>query len=243
MTQRPTKKGITRSSPTRRAFLKQSAFVAGMGVWVASERPLRALQEQSANERINVASIGIGGKGDGDSDQAAKHANLIAFCDVDDKRLDAKCHRYPKAQRFNDFRKMFDKLGKEIDAVTISTPDHTHAVATMMAIKMGKSVYTQKPLAHDVWEARQLRLAAAEHKVASHSGGGDRKREGGSRLDEPSDLAAVTADPKPAARSTGSHVSPLGRMARYRAGSTLRGKVLPPLQLARLAGFWHRRAR
>lgn len=163
-------KGSQGCSSTRRQFLKQSALVAGMGVWVASERPLWALQGQSANERINVASIGIGGKGDSDSDEAARHANLIAVCDIDDKRLDAKVHSHPKAHRFNDFRRMFDKLGKEIDAVTISTPDHTHAVATMMAIKMGKAVYTQKPLAHDVWEARQLRLAVAEHKVASQMG-------------------------------------------------------------------------
>lgn len=161
---------MKRRSSSRREFLKQSAYVAGMGVWVAMERPLWALQEQSPNERINVASIGIGGKGDGDSSQAAKHGNLIAVCDVDDERLNAKVHHFPKAQRFNDFRKMFDKLGKEIDAVTISTPDHTHAVATMMAIRMGKAVYTQKPLAHDVWEARQLRLAAAEHKVATQMG-------------------------------------------------------------------------
>jgi len=161
---------MSRRASTRRDFLKQSAFVAGMGVWVATERPLKALQEQSPSERINLASIGIGGKGDGDSAQAAKHANLIAICDIDDQRLGVKQRKFPKAQRFNDFRKMFDKLGKEIDAVTISTPDHTHAVATMMAIKMGKAVYTQKPLAHDVWEARQLRLAAAEHKVATQMG-------------------------------------------------------------------------
>ena len=159
-----------RNNNTRRDFLKRSAFVAGMGVWVAAERRVWALQDQSPNERINLACIGIGGKGAGDCEQAAKHANLIAVCDIDDKRLDAKVRKHAKAQRFTDFRQMFDKLGKEIDAVTISTPDHTHAVATMMAIKLGKAVYTQKPLAHDVWEARQLRLAAAEHKVASQMG-------------------------------------------------------------------------
>jgi predicted dehydrogenase len=167
---------------TRRDFLKQSAFVAGMGVWVAANPRARALAEQSPNEQVNVASVGIGGKGDGDSDQAAKHGNLIAICDIDDKRLDAKSHKFPKAQRFNDFRKMFDKMGKEIDAVTISTPDHTHAVATMMAIKMGKAVYTQKPLAHDVWEARQLRLAAKQYNITSQMGNQgtccDRLREG-----------------------------------------------------------------
>jgi predicted dehydrogenase len=158
------------SIASRRAFLKQSAFVAGMGVWVATSLRVRALAEQSPNDKVNLASIGVGGKGDGDSDQAARHATLIAICDIDDKRLDAKSRKFPKAQRFNDFRKMFDKMGKQIDAVTISTPDHTHAVATMMAIKLGKAVYTQKPLAHDVWEARQLRLAAKEYNVVSQIG-------------------------------------------------------------------------
>jgi hypothetical protein len=167
---------------TRRDLLKYTA-ATGMGYWVGCGRTWADdLANKSPNERINLASIGIGGKGDGDSDQAAKHANLIAICDIDDKRLDKKAKRYPKAEKFNDFRKLFDKLGKDIDAVTISTPDHTHAVATMMAIKLGKAVYTQKPLAHDVWEARQLRLAAAEHKVASQMGNQgtatDRFREG-----------------------------------------------------------------
>src|ERR1700722_13176047 len=115
----------------RRNFLKTSA-AAGAGFWVAGRSTWADdLASKSPNERINIASIGIGGKGDGDSDQAAKHGNLIAICDIDDKRLDSKSRKFPKAERFNDFRKMFDKMGKQINAVTISTPDHTHAVATM----------------------------------------------------------------------------------------------------------------
>jgi predicted dehydrogenase len=167
---RITKDGTLRAGTNRRDFLKQSALVAGMGVWVATGKRAWGVEEQSPNSRINIASIGIGGKGDSDSDQAAKHGNLVAICDIDDKRLDGKGNRYPDAKKFNDFRKMFDKMHKEIDAVTISTPDHTHAVATMMAIKLGKHVYTQKPLTHDVWEARQLRLAARQYKVASQMG-------------------------------------------------------------------------
>ena len=102
----------------------------GLTIWPASRQ-----------RAVRVASIGIGGKGDGDCDQAAKHANLIAICDIDDERLDKiGGEKHPKAEQFNaDFRKMFDELGKQIDAVTVSTPDHTHAVATMMAIKMGKA--------------------------------------------------------------------------------------------------------
>ncbi len=154
----------------RRDFLKRSAAV-GVGFWVAGRATWADdLASRSPNERIHVASIGIGGKGDSDSDEAAKHADLVAICDIDDQRLEKKAQKHPQARKFNDFRKMFDTMGREIDAVTISTPDHTHAVATMMAIKLGKAVYTQKPLAHDIWEARQLRLAAREYKVASQMG-------------------------------------------------------------------------
>ena len=175
MKRRMTKDGVVRAAAKsgnveRRDFLKASAMVAGMGVWVATGQRVKGVEEQSANERINVASIGVGGKGDGDCEQVAKHGNLVAICDVDAKTLGKKGERHPKAQQFADFREMFDKLGKEIDAVTISTPDHTHAVATMTAIKLGKHVYTQKPLAHDVWECRQLRHAAKEAKISSQMG-------------------------------------------------------------------------
>ncbi len=154
----------------RREFLK-GASLAGAGVWIAGRATWAdELASKSPNEKLGLASIGIGGKGEGDCDQAANHANLIAICDVDTRRLDAMGEKHPKAKKFTDFRKMFDAMGKEIDAVTISTPDHTHAVATMMAIKMGKHVYTQKPMTHDVWEARQLRLAAKEYKIASQMG-------------------------------------------------------------------------
>jgi predicted dehydrogenase len=177
------------SGASRREFLKQSAWVAGMGVWVATEPRARALEQQSPNERVNVACIGLGGKGDSDSDQASMHANIVAICDVDGGALRSKAgkdvnRRYPfqKSRQFSDFRKMFDEVGKSIDAVTVSIPDHMHAAATMMAMKMGKAVYTQKPLTHDVWEARQLRLAAREHNVVTQMGNqgtaGSKFREG-----------------------------------------------------------------
>jgi predicted dehydrogenase len=166
----------------RRDFLKGSAL-AGVGFWVAGRMTwAEELKSKSPNERVNVACIGcgVGGKGDSDSDHAARFANVVAICDVDEKRLHAKetdekkseelRSTDAKAKKYSDFRKMFDEMGKDIDAVVTSTPDHTHAVATMMAIKAGKHVYTQKPLTHDVWEARQLRLAAKEHKVASQMG-------------------------------------------------------------------------
>lgn len=168
--------------PTRRKFL-QGATAASVGYWIGGRSTWAdELALKSPNERINIASIGIGGKGDGDSDQAAKYGNLIAICDIDEHRLAQKGAKYPRAERYTDFRDMLDEMGPQIDAVTVSTPDHTHAVATMMAIRMGKHVYTQKPMTHDVWEARQLRLAAARHQVSTQMGNqgtsSDRFREG-----------------------------------------------------------------
>lgn len=154
----------------RREFIKHSAM-AGAGFWIAGRATWAdELKSTSPNEKLNLASIGIGGKGDSDSEQAGKHANMIAICDIDDTRLDKKAEKFPNAKRFNDYRKMYDALGDKIDIVTVSTPDHNHAAAAMLGIKAGKGVYCQKPLTHTVYEARQLRLAAREHKVATQLG-------------------------------------------------------------------------
>src|SRR5258707_9055392 len=119
----------THPRTNRRDLLKYAA-ATGLGFWVGGRATWAdELALKSPNERINLASIGIGGKGDGDSDQAAKHANLIAICDVDEERLAKKAKKYPKAAVYTDFRDLFDEMGKQIDAVTVSTPDHTHAVA------------------------------------------------------------------------------------------------------------------
>ena len=109
----------------------------------------------------HVAGIGAGGKGRADISGAANAGcDIVALCDVDKGRGSGMFKAHPKARRFADFRVMLDKMGGSIDACTISTPDHTHAVATSMAMKMGKHCYTQKPLTHDVYEARYLtRLA------------------------------------------------------------------------------------
>ncbi|MDB5295910.1 MAG: putative dehydrogenase [Phycisphaerales bacterium] len=155
----------------RRNFLKGTAAAAATGYWVLGRQTWAdEIKSKSPNEKVNFASIGIGGKGDSDSEHVGKNGNLVAICDVDTARLAKKNEKYAKAKSFTDFREMFDKMGKEFDAVTISTPDHTHAIATMMAIKLGKHVYTQKPMTHDIWEARQLRLAAADAKIATQMG-------------------------------------------------------------------------
>ncbi len=109
-----------------------------------------------ANSRLNVAGIGAGGKGSSDVAGAAKHgANIVALCDVDDKRAGGTYKKFPKAKRYKDFRVMLEKQ-KDIDAVTVSTPDHVHACAAMAAMKLGKHVYCQKPLTHTIHESRRM---------------------------------------------------------------------------------------
>ncbi len=152
----------------RRDFLKTTA-IAGVGFWVAG--PVRADEKsKSANEQINFACIGVGGKGDSDTRDAARHGNIVALCDVDERTLDRAAQQHPKAKKYVDFRKMFDTLGKSIDAVTVSTPDHVHAVASAMAMRLGKHCFTQKPLTHSLYEARRLGEIAREMKVATQMG-------------------------------------------------------------------------
>ncbi|HLN28664.1 MAG TPA: Gfo/Idh/MocA family oxidoreductase [Gemmataceae bacterium] len=151
----------------RRQFVKQSA-IAGLGFWAAGG--LTLADSKSPNETVNIACIGVGGKGDSDTDQAANFGNIVALCDIDDSTLNDKAGKFPKAKKYNDFRKMLEEMDKSIDAVTVSTPDHTHAVASIMAMKMGKHVYCQKPLTHSVYEARMMREVAAKQKVATQMG-------------------------------------------------------------------------
>ena len=155
----------------RRDFIKYTA-ATGMGFWVAARKTFAedATGSKSPNEKVNVASVGVGGKGDSDSSHAGELANIVAICDTNDKTLEKKAKQFPNAKKFNDFRKMFDEMGKEIDAVTVSTADHCHAVVAMMAIKNGKHVYCQKPLTHYIAEARALREAASQYKVATQMG-------------------------------------------------------------------------
>jgi len=124
-----------------------------------------------ANDRVNVACIGVGGKGDSDSTNAAKAGgNIFAICDVDKNTLEKKGKEFPDAKRYQDYRKLLDEVGKDIDAVTVSTPDHNHGVASIRAMKMGKHCFTQKPLVQTVKEARLMRQLATEKKLATQMG-------------------------------------------------------------------------
>ncbi len=155
------------SRTSRRRFLQTTA-VTGVGFWVAAG--VRAEESKSPNEQIAMASVGIGGKGSSDSADAARHGQMVAICDIDEKRLEAAKKRFPKAKTYTDFRKMLEENESSIDAVTVSTPDHCHAPAAVMAMKMGKHCFCQKPLTHSIYEARVMGQVAREKGVATEMG-------------------------------------------------------------------------
>jgi len=167
---------------SRRRFLGRSAATAA-GVSLAGRalgakpQAAPAPKELPPSERLGIACIGCGGKGRSDIQGVSKH-NIVALCDVDESRARGAFQAYPKAAKYQDFRIMLEKHAKEIDAVTVSTPDHIHAPAAMMAIKMGKHVYVQKPLTHSIYEARMLAEAARKHKVATQMGNQGQSGEG-----------------------------------------------------------------
>ena len=123
----------------------------------------------SPNEKLNIAAIGIGGMGRGNL-EACSSENIVALCDIDDEYAAHAFEAFSGARRYRDFRRMFDKEEKNIDAVIVATPDHTHAVIAMMAIRMGKHLYCQKPLAHSIYEVRKLTEAAREQGVQTQMG-------------------------------------------------------------------------
>ncbi|MHC4529089.1 MAG: Gfo/Idh/MocA family protein [Planctomycetota bacterium] len=152
----------------RREFMLSSA--AGMASFtIAPRHVLGGAGDTPPSEKLNIAAIGAGGRGAGDL-AAVSSENIVALCDVDEARAADAFKRYPQAKRYTDFRVMLEKEHKLIDAVIVATPDHTHAVASMMAIKMGKHVYCEKPLTHSVYEARKITEAAREAKVATQLG-------------------------------------------------------------------------
>ena len=170
-------KGRNGKSPTRQSrygdgALSRRDFMGAAAAAVFTFVPRHVLGGRryiSPSEKLNVACIGVGGMGGSDVSQVSTE-NIVAFCDVDWKHAAGTFKRFPYVKTYRDFRRMLDKEGKNIDAVTVSTPDNIHAVAAMMAIKMGKHVYCQKPLAHDVFEVRQLTEAARKYKVMTQMG-------------------------------------------------------------------------
>ncbi len=160
----------TNKPSSRRDFIKTTAVagVAASGYFATSG--VRAAESNSPNEKIQVACVGIGGKGKSDCQDASKFGEIVALCDIDSKYLDGLAGQMKVANKFADYREMFDKMGDKIDAVTVSTPDHTHAVISVAAMRAGKAVYCQKPLTRTIYEARRMGEIAKETGVATQMG-------------------------------------------------------------------------
>ncbi len=159
-----------KKSTSRRKFLKTGALASGSFFIVP--RHVLGKGYIPPSDRLNLAAIGAGGKGFGDIRNASDNGanNVVALCDVDSKAATRARTAFPEAKYFKDFRVMLEKMDKDIDAVTISTPDHVHGVAAMSAMTLGKHVYVQKPLTHNIYEARQLTEAARKYKVVTQMG-------------------------------------------------------------------------
>jgi predicted dehydrogenase len=153
--------------PSRRSFLTHSAAV-GAGFWVAGGIAPKA--SAAANEKLQIAKFGVGGKGQSDMNQARRFGKIYAVCDTDRRLLDPAAKAVKTENKFTDYRELLDKLGDQIDVAVISTPDHTHACIAAKAMKMGKHVYVQKPLTHSIWEARELQNIARETGVVTQMG-------------------------------------------------------------------------
>ncbi|KPM49146.1 Gfo/Idh/MocA family protein [Jiulongibacter sediminis] len=153
----------------RRDFIKSGALAAGSFMIVP--RHVLGKGYKAPSDKLNLASIGAGGKGYGDIVNAWNNGseNVVALCDVDLNQARRAVDKFPKAKIYRDFRELFDQQ-KDIDAVTISTPDHNHGVAAMTAMQNGIHVYVQKPLTHNIYEARMLTEGARKYKVVSQMG-------------------------------------------------------------------------
>ena len=161
--------GDSNSLTTRRTFLERTAAAGALSAFTILPGRLQGGQrKRSPNEKLNLAGVGVGGMGGGNLSRC-KSENIVALCDVDYGHAAKVFAKYPKARRYKDFRVMFDKE-KDLDAVVVATPDHTHAVVALAAIQRGLHVYVQKPLTYDVREARVLTEAARKHKVVTQMG-------------------------------------------------------------------------
>jgi predicted dehydrogenase len=154
---------------SRREFLRQ-AIAAGTaaGTYAVLRRPVATLAKpRSPNELLNIGVIGVAAQGAYNLNNVASQ-NIVALCDVDQHRLAEAAKKFEKAKTYKDYRKLLEQ--KDLDAVVVATPDHSHAIPTVWALRRGLDVYCEKPLAHSVWEVRQVRQAAAENKAVTQMG-------------------------------------------------------------------------
>src|SRR5690606_2619334 len=155
---------------SRRKFMKTAA-VSSAGFMIVP-RHVIGKGFVAPSDKLNVAAIGAGGKRRSDlcSFWKGGNVNVVVLSDVNDEQSTKTREDYPRTKYYRDFRQMLEREKDNIDACSISTPDHTHAVATLAAMQLGKHVYTQKPLTHNIWEARQLTKAAEKYKVVTQMG-------------------------------------------------------------------------
>jgi predicted dehydrogenase len=157
---------MTRRLLSRRRFLKSSAAGIAASTFLAGAPAF--LRGRDLNNKLNIAAIGVGGRGGGNLGSVSGE-NIVAVCDVNEANLNKAGAAHEKARKEQDYRRLFDR-DKEFDAVVVSTCEHTHAFATLPALQLGKHVYCEKPLTHNIWEARIIREAAAKAKVATQMG-------------------------------------------------------------------------
>jgi len=153
---------------SRRSFIRRAGAIAAAGM--AAPAFLRAAESAPPSRKLSIAFIGVGGRGDANLDGLAPGNDVVALCDVDFRQGKGAFEKFSGAKRYQDFRRMFDEMEKSIDAVAVSTPDHTHAVAALAAIRRGKHTYCEKPLAHSVGQCRTLAAAAKEKGVVTQLG-------------------------------------------------------------------------
>lgn len=169
---------------SRRSFLKATTAVSTGAFFIPN------LLSCSPSGKLNIAVIGVGGRGKANWSACADE-NIVALCDVDDNRASEGYNTFPDARRFKDFREMFDKMSNNIDAVLVSTPDHTHFAAAMAAMQLGKHVYVEKPLAHNIWQLRTLKKAADKYNVITQMGNQGHATDGIRRVKEWVDAGVV----------------------------------------------------
>jgi predicted dehydrogenase len=174
----------------RRAFLKSAAMAAAAGFTIVPRHVLGGEGVTPPSEKLNIVGIGIGGQGAGDLKEMAVE-NIVGLVDVDYKKAANTIKTYPKATLFKDFRVMLDKMGKSVDAVMIATPDHMHAPISMAAMRAGKHVYVEKPMAHSVEEARVMTAYAKEHRLVTQMGNNGHGGEGLRQIKEWIDAGAI----------------------------------------------------
>lgn len=162
---------------SRRSFLKSASVASAVASFPAILRSQPAGTSQVPKNKLNIALVGVGGRGRAAVTEL-KDENFVAFCDVDEVRAAQSFKDYPDVPKFSDYRQMLDKMGGQIDAITVSTPDHMHFPIAMAAMQLGKHVFVEKPMSHTIWEAREMARVAKEKKVATQMGNQGHASEG-----------------------------------------------------------------